>query len=180
MHQHGGNRAVDAARQAEHNFALLADQVLDRLHLAFGEVARIPIVVARGNAEHEVLEDALAIDGVVHFRMELQTKQLALAVTDHRKRARFTPGQDLETRAELLYLVPVRHPDDAILPHTIEQIAGVDRLQFRAAILGAALRCEHFTASVLGQPLQAVANTEHGNTLFEDRRIERRRVVGVN
>jgi hypothetical protein len=112
--------------------------------------------------------------------VELQAEELAPAIADDGEGARLAVGEHLEARTESGHLVPVRHPDDAVLPHASEQIGGVGDVQLGPPILGAFLGWCDRTPGVLAHPLQAIADAEHRHALLQDGRIECRGVVFVD
>ena len=72
VQQDGSNRAVDTSREAED------DTVLSQLSLQFGygavdEGCGTPLLLASADVYHKVLEQLLALSGVIDLRMELDS-----------------------------------------------------------------------------------------------------------
>ena len=83
--QHGGHRAVDAARQPADD-APLADLGADLGDLARTEVRHAPVAGQAGDAAHEVADQLRAARRVRHLGVELHGVELALLVGDGRER----------------------------------------------------------------------------------------------
>jgi len=143
-------------------------------------VARIPVRRAARDAQHEVLQHPLAVDGVRHLGVELHAVVAGLGVGHDGKRARLALREHAEAVRQLGNLVAVRHPDDAALAHALEQPCALHHVEFRAPVLGAFLRRRDLAAGVLRHPLQPVADAQYGHALLQDRGIERRRIVFVH
>ncbi len=67
--------------------------------------------VAIADAAHEALDDALALPGVGHFRVELQGVETPVFVGDARVGRGRGAGDQFEARRQLGNLVAMAHPD---------------------------------------------------------------------
>ena len=169
-----GDRAVDAAREAENDF-FFADLIAD-LGDGFGDVvAHDPVGVAAADVEDEALEHGAALDGVGHFGVELQGVEAAFFVAHAGDRARRRRAHDLEARGQFGDLVAVAHPD---LEHAVAVFAleVFDAFKKTGVVVGAHFGVAEFAlgarldlaAELLGHRLHAVADAEDGNARGED------------
>ena len=135
--QHGGHRAVDAARQpADH--AALADLGADLGDLGRLEMRHRPVAGQAGDAAHEVADQLAALGRVRHFGVELHGVELARLVGDGRERRALRHGHHLEAGRQLRDPVAVAHPHGvalALLPHALEQRRVAGHLELGAAEL---------------------------------------------
>ena len=174
MDEGRGDRAVDAAREAENDF-FFADLIAD-LGDGFGDVvAHDPVGVAAADVEDEALEHGAALDGVGHFGVELQGVEAAFFVAHAGDRARRRRAHDLEARGQFGDLVAVAHPD---LEHAVAVFALeiFDAFKKTGVVVGAHFGVAEFAlgarldlaAELLGHRLHAVADAEDGNARGED------------
>ncbi|CRM87606.1 hypothetical protein [Pseudomonas sp. 22 E 5] len=173
VQQRGNHGGVNAAGQAEQHVvgADLGTHVGDGV---FSDFRRGPQGFALADVEDEARQDAPALLGVSHLRVELHAVVAALVVEHAGDRAAWSAGQDVEVFRHLGDLVTVAHPHVEA-----EKAVGVDVVF--DAVQQAAL-ADHvdtgiteFTqfgtfnlaAQLLGHGLHAVADTEDGHAQVE-------------
>ena len=178
VNEHGGDRAVDAAREAADDFALadlLAD-FLDRLVLkgAHGPVAGKP-----RDLTHEIAQQRRAMRRVHDFEMELRGVEFAGVVADDGDRRVGRNAEHLEAVRQLRHTVAVAHPDRiflALLPDAFENGAVGDDLHLGAAEF-AMVPAFDVAAELRRHRLLAVADAEHRDACLIDRLGDERRVL---
>ncbi|MNO91998.1 hypothetical protein D3C76_835590 [compost metagenome] len=183
VQQRGNHRAVNAAGQAQQDVG----RTDLRTHLGdgvFDDVGRRPQGFTAADVLHEAGQDATALLGVGHFRVELHAVVAARVVEHAGDRAARGAGQHVEVARHLGDLVAVAHP------HVQAQYAvGVD-VVFDAVEQAALADHVHagiteFTqvgtfdlaAHLLGHGLHAVADAQHGYVQVEHR-LRGARAVG--
>ncbi len=160
--QHGGHRAVDAARQPADD-AALADLGADLGHLAGAEMRHAPVARQAGDAAHEVADQRAPARRVHHLGVELHGVELARLVGDGRERRALRHADHLEARRQPRDAVAVAHPHrvlGALVPEALEQRGGAGDLQIGAAEL-AVVPALHAAAELRHHGLLAVADAEH-------------------
>ena len=171
------DRRVDAARErAEH--ALAADLGADPLDLLLDHRGRRPRGRRAGDAVEEVLQHLLAVRRVHDLGVELDAVEAALGASNA---ATGVDGEPAVTRApsggavtESRWLIQTvcsaGRPAKSAPPRRWS--AGLAELGDAGALDAA--------AEVERHQLRAVADAEHGHAELEERRVDPRRVVGVD
>jgi hypothetical protein len=120
------------------------------------------------DAEEEVVEDGAALDGVMHFGMELQAVEPAFVVAHGGDRGVGGVGQDAEAGRQLLDAVPMAHPDAGGGGDAGEQggVRGIN-VQLGMAVFPGGRRRDA-SAQGVGEGLHAVADAEHWPAGLED------------
>ncbi|MCY1521143.1 hypothetical protein D9M68_559430 [compost metagenome] len=171
--ERGSHARIDAARQAQDDF-FVAHLLADLLH-GFGDVvAHDPVGLGFADAEHEAVDDGLALHGVRDFGVELQRVVAARLVGHAGDGAAVGAGHELEAGRQLGDLVAVAHPH---VEHAVAFGRGEvgDVLQQRGVAMGAHGReaelalvaAFDLAAELLGHGLHAVADAEHRNAEVE-------------
>src|SRR5690554_864934 len=173
VQKRSGDRGINTTGQAQqhlvgtHLLANLANGIVN-------DLGRGPQSLTTGDGQDKVLEDALALQGVSDFRVELNTVQVAAQVLHGGNRCAFGRRQQLEAFRHGNYFVAVAHPDvqqgitsrSQVVGNVGQQRALGTNLHLgitKLALLGAG----HSAAELLGHGLHAVANTQNRNTLIE-------------
>jgi len=173
VQQRGNHGGVNAARQAEQD-VVGTDLCTDLGDGVFSNFRRGPQGFTLADVEDEARQDAAALLGVGHFRVELHAVVATLVVEHAGNRAARGAGQDVEV---------LRHPGDLVTvahPHVeAEQAVGVD-VVFDAVKQAALadhvdtgvteftqLGTFNLAAQLLGHGLHAVADTEDGHAQVE-------------
>jgi hypothetical protein len=179
LDEHGRDRAVDAAREPEHDLAVRAD---DRAHfrdLALHDARRHPIAGQPTDLVEEVREELRAAQRVADLGMELHAEEAAPRIADRGVRARVARRVHLETARQTRDLVAVAHPHDGVAGDALEDaFRALDRDRATsdlALVVGA-----HLAAEFLAHPLHAVADAEHRDAEFEQLLRHLGRVTGVH
>ncbi|MDT4821147.1 hypothetical protein FQZ97_543100 [compost metagenome] len=171
--QRGGNRRIDAARQAQDHL-FVADLFADARD-GFGHVVgHVPVAFAAADFVHEAGQHGLALDGVRDFGVELHGVELAVFVGHAGDRAGRRGRHDLEARGQLGDLVAVAHPD---LEHAVafirgevgqavEQLGVAMRADFGVAEFAVVGEADH-AAQLLRHGLHAIADAQHGHAQLE-------------
>ncbi|RMO84521.1 Cytosine deaminase [Pseudomonas syringae pv. maculicola] len=177
---YGGVNAAGQAQQhaiSTHLSANLSDSV-------FSNLRRGPQCFAAADIEDEARQDATALLGVGHFRVELHAVVTASVVSHTGNRAARGTGQNVEVFRQFGDLVTVTHPYveakqavgvDMVFD-TIEQTAFADYVNASVAEL-AQLGTRNLAAQLLGHGLHAVADTENRHTEVKYR-LRAARAVG--
>ena len=181
--QHGGDRRIDAAREAADHAALadLRADFLDRLVL---EGAHGPVALRADDLAHEVAQDQRrAVRRVHHFGVKHQPVVFArLVLDDGERRVRRNAGH-LEARRHLGDAVAVAHPDGiafAVAPDILEQVARrLHHLDVGAAEFAVMAALDR-AAELRRHRHLAVADAEHRHAGVEDRLRRARRAGLVN
>jgi hypothetical protein len=177
------HRRVDAARQTEHDFAVLAHLCLDRLDDLVDDRTRRPIALEPGEFEEEVAQHHLAIERMRDLRVELDQLHLALVAPRRRVGAGRRRAGDFEASRQRLDNIAMAHPDARLSAEPGEERPRrIAQLELRVAIFAAArIRRRHdLAAEQMADELHAVADAEHGDVAFEERRVDRRRPLLVD
>ncbi len=112
---------------------------------------------------HEVGDQRRAARGVHDLGVELHGVEIARLVGDRREGSALRHRDHLETVGQPRDAVAVAHPHlvaRALVPHTVEQPAGLDHLQLGAAEL-AVVAALDAAAQLLNHGLLAVADAQH-------------------
>ncbi len=126
----------------------------------------------------------LALRRVVHFRVELQAVDGAVAVADGGDRASVGAGERHEIAVHDVDLIAVAHPDGGFQRHIGKQVgAFADRLRDDVALSAAelpALGRMDLAAEQVGGELHSVADAEYGDVEIEDGGVAVRGVGSVD
>ena len=171
--QRGRDRRIDAARQAEDHL-FTPDLFTDPGDRFFDVVPHDPVGLCAADAEHEALEDRLALHGVRHFGVELQRVVAARLVGHACDGAAVGAGHELEARRQFGDLVAMAHPH---VEHAVAFGRGEvrDVFQQRGVAMGAHGRKAELAlvaafdlaAELMRHGLHAVADAEHGHAEVE-------------
>ena len=178
VHEQRGHRGVDAARQAAdgpavpHLGADARDLVLDHRGGA-------PALVTAADVGEEVGQHLLAVGGVHDLGVKLDPVDAALGGLEGGHRRRGRGGQRREAGRRREDGVAVRHPARLLRGRAGQQPARVGHSELRAPEL-AHLGALDTAAQLQRDELHAVADAEHRHPELEQRRLERRRAVGVH
>ena len=168
VQQHGGDGAIDAAREAADHPSLadlLAD-LLDRL-VAIGR--HRPVARAAADVAHEVREQLAAFGRMHDLGVEHQPVIVPRLVGDRRKRRVLRDADDAKTLRHPRDAVAMAHPDDVlalVFPDAGEEPRGRDDVEVGAAEL-AMVAALDLAAELLGHGHLAVADAEHGQAALE-------------
>src|SRR5690606_35410830 len=121
-------------------------------------------------------QDATALLGMGHFRVELHAVVAAGLVTDRGDRAAGRAGDDVKAFRKLGDLVAVAHPDveaeHTVVVHVVldavEQLRLADQVDPRIAEF-THVRALHLAAQLLGHGLHAIADAEQRHAQIEHR-----------
>ena len=109
VHDRGGDRGVDAAREARDD-AAGADLLADARDLLGDDVARVPVGGDARGAVQEVLDDPLALLGVLDLGVPLHAVEALLVVRERRDGGAVRGGEHLEALGRDGDRVAVAHP----------------------------------------------------------------------
>ncbi|RMN24332.1 Cytosine deaminase [Pseudomonas coronafaciens pv. zizaniae] len=177
---HGG---INAAGQAQQD-VVGADLGTDSGDGVVSDVRRGPQGFATADVEDEARQDATALLGVGHFRVELHAVVFAVVVGHAGNRAARGAGQNMETVRDFGDLVAVAHPHietehavgiDMVFD-AIKQAALADDVDTGVAELAHVGAC-NAAAQLLGHGLHAVADAED-RYIEVEYRLRRTRAVG--
>ena len=140
----------------------------------FDDVGRSPQSFAAADIQNEAREDATALLGVGHFRMELHAVVGAAVIGHGGDRAARGAGQDVEAGGHGRDLVAVAHPhiqtEHAVGVHmvfdAVEQAGLADHIDAGIAEL-TQVGTFHLAAQLLGHGLHAIADTEQRDAQIE-------------
>ncbi|MDI2022350.1 hypothetical protein PJL18_02885 [Paenarthrobacter nicotinovorans] len=162
-----GNCGVDATGKAANDLGV-ANLLADALHLLFKDVAGGPVGAQTGALEQEVLQDMLAQNGVLDFRVPLHTVEALLIVGEGSHGGAGRRCQYFEALRCLVDGVAVAHPGVLGRRDAVENgpcIAHQERL-------GCAVLTQpglgHFATQGVCHGLESVADTENGNPGLEE------------
>ncbi len=184
VQQRGDHRGVDPAGQAEQH-VVGADLGAHLGNGVLGDLRRRPQRFALADVEDEAREDAPALFGVGHFRVELHAVVAALVAEHAGDRAARGAGEDVEVFRHLGDLVTVAHPHveaeqavgvDVVFD-AVQQAALADDVDAGIAEL-AQVGTLDLASQLLGHGLHAVADTEHRHAKIEHR-LRAARAVGL-
>src|SRR5690606_10457295 len=154
---------------AAHLCAHLLDQIVDNIRWC-------PECLAAADIQQEARQNAPALAGVGHFRVELHTIVAARVIAHRSDGAARRAGENMETRRHVRDLVTVAHPhveaEHAVVVHvvfdTVEQLrlthevdTGITEFTYIGTL--------NLAAKLLGHGLHAVANTEQRYAQIEYR-----------
>jgi hypothetical protein len=152
----------------------------DALHLLGDHVARVPVGGDACDVVQEVLEDALAVVGVLDLGMPLHPVQLLLGRAERRDGGDRGAREHVEALGRALHGVAVAHPDVLRLGLAAEDRAAVaDDAGLGGAVLAVAGVAD-LAAEGAGHHLEAVADAEHGHAELEDGGVELRGALLVH
>ena len=179
VHERGRDGGVDAARQAA-DHAAGADLRADALDLLGDDVAAVPVGGEPRGLVEEVLDDPLAVVGVLDLGMPLHAVQAALVAAERGDRGGRRRGEHVEALRGLRDLVAVAHPHVLLGGLAAEQHAAVARERgIRRPVL-AQSGVGDLAAERLRHHLEAVADAERRHAEVEDARVERRGALLVH
>ncbi len=166
MDQHGGDRAVDAAREAADHL-LVADLLADLANGLFAVSAHGP-VAGKARRAHEVFVKHLAVRGVMHLGVELHRIEVPRGIGGDGIGRVGRGAEDLETGGELADVIAMAHPDlfAVIGEPAVEQGQRIPRRGHEgAAKLGSAAAAGNLAAfdraaQILHHDLLPVTDTE--------------------
>ena len=177
VHEQRRDGRVDAARQcAEH--ALAPDLRADACNLLLDHRGRRPAGRRLGDAVEEVLQHVHPVRRVHDLGMELDGVEATLGRLEGRDRCRRRARDDVGALGSGHDRVAVGHPDRLLGRGVGEQLR-LGHLHGGAPELGDAGAVDA-AAELEGHQLRAVTDAERGNAELEQRRIDARRVVGVD
>src|SRR5690554_1864108 len=173
VQQRGGDRGINATGQAQQYLVgthLLANLTNGVVH----DLGRGPQGLTTGDGQDKVLEDALALQSVSDFRMELNTVQVAAQVLHGGNRCALSGSQQLEAFRHGNHFVAVAHPyvqqgitgRRQVVSNVCQQRALGTNLHLgitKLALLGAG----HSAAELLGHGLHAIANAQNRDAFVE-------------
>src|SRR5258708_10190489 len=110
MNERGGNRGIDAPRQAEDDFLLARFGANAADHLC-KIVWHIPVRTKAADAMEELSDQRLALQRVGDFRMELHAIESARFIGHARDWRRGVARDDLEPKRQGIDFVAMAHPD---------------------------------------------------------------------
>ena len=176
--QHGGDRAVDAAREpADH--AALPDLRADLRDLARAEMRHRPVAGKAGDLVHEVGDELRAVRRVDDLGVEHGRIDAARLVGGDGERRVLAHRLDREALGQPRDAVAVAHPDRialADLPDAVEERALLLDLDVGAAELGG-MSALDLAAELHRRRLLAVADREDRQALLEHRLRRARRAL---
>lgn len=128
------HRGIHAAGQGAQHLAV-ANALPQSLDIVLHEGVHLPVTGAATDVIHEVAEHLLALSGVEHFRVELNSVQALLGVLCSSHRAVHGVCGDLEAGGCLLDVVVVAHPADGGGLNILEHLAAVVHKDLGLAVL---------------------------------------------
>ena len=172
------HRGIHAAGQGAQHLAV-ANALPQGLDIVLHEGVHLPVTGAATDVIHEVAEHLLALSGVEHFRVELNSVQTLLGVLCSSHRAVHGVCGDLEAGGCLLDVVVVAHPADGGGLNILEHLAAVVHKDLGLAVLtlrGAA----DMTAQQVHHQLAAVADSQHRDAPVEDLGVDGGRIFQID
>ena len=172
------HRGIHAAGQGAQHLAV-ANALPQSLDIVLHEGVHLPVAGAATDVIHEVAEHLLALSGVEHFRVELNSVQALLGVLCSSHRAVHGVCGDLEAGGCLLDVVVVAHPADGGGLNILEHLAAVVHKDLGLAVLtlrGAA----DMTAQQVHHQLAAVADSQHRDAPVEDLGVNGGRIFQID
>ena len=169
--QHGGDGAVDPARQpADH--PLVPDLRAD-LRDGLGAVGAHGPVALEAREPHEILVERLAVRGVVHLGVELHGVEMPRRIGSDGEGRTGRGAEDFEARGQFGHVVAMAHPDllaaRPVEEPAVEDVeAPIGGLDPGATELGRALARDDAAAKLLHHHLLAVADAEDRHAVVED------------
>ena len=172
---HGGIHA--AGERQDH--AVLAHGRTELVRHGLDQVVHGPRCLEAADVEQEVLEQLLAVLGVLDLGMELCGVDATLGVLHSGDRAHGGAGRHGKTLGHARDGIAVAHPHGLLERGGVEQRALAVSLDGGGAVL-ADLGVAHLAAERNGGHLVAVAKSQDGQTEVVDGRINRRGILGVH
>ena len=173
--QHGG---IDTAGQGAEHFSA-ADLLPQSLHIVLHKRVHLPVADAAADIVHKVAEHLLALSGVEHLRVELDSIQALGLVFRSCHRAVDGVRRDLEVRSCLLNVVVVAHPADGGRLHVRKHLAAVVYKDFRLAVLTLRSAAD-MAAQQMHHELAAVADSQHRHAPGEDLGVDGGRILQIH
>lgn len=184
LHQLSSNSRVNTTANGTEDLTLRTNQAADLVDLLTDKLSHSPILPGAADANREVLEQLSTVRGVGDLGVELHTVH-GLGVMDNGSELGVLRGtNDVESLGQLRQLVTVGHPHGHITSNTFEQ--GVDLgtesggLQVSMAIFSLDTSDDVGLVQSVGDLLQSVADSQDGDTEFEESRVDVRGVLLVD
>ena len=141
----------------------------------FDVIGHRPVTATTTDVMHEAGKHLLTLERVGHFRMKLHGVEPTCLIRHSGNRRRCIITDDLEARRQLGDFVTVAHPDvEQAMPcvvrailQALEQLRMATGTHFGITEF-ALVRALYLAAQLFGHRLHAIADTQHGNTQFED------------
>ena len=169
VQQGGGDRRIDAARQAQHDIAVadLPAQPVDDLRV---EQCHRPVAAAAGEVVRKIAQQFRPLRRVRDLGMKQGAVEPAAVVGDRGIGCRFARRDGAEPGRQRLDLVAMAHPHlgpRTLWPQPVEQQAIVGNIDKGAAeflVLGK----RNAAAQLVAHRLHAIADAEHRHAELED------------
>ena len=139
----------------------------------------LPVADTATDIVHKVAEHLLALSGVEHLRVELDSIQALGLVFRSCHRAVDGVRRDLEVRSCLLNVVVVAHPADGGRLHVRKHLAAVVYKDFRLAVLTLRSAAD-MAAQQMHHELAAVADSQHRHAPGEDLGVDGGRILQIH
>ena len=160
VEQRRGHRRIHAATQPADD-AVVAHLFTDAVHGVGDEIPGVPRFGAAADSMHEITQDGHAVRGVLHLRVELETKP-SPAVGDGGAIGVGSASQRGHTVGQPFDAVAVAHPDRNLAADAGQQ----PRVALVADQVGVAVLAHvagnYGSAQLVDQRLHPVADAEHG------------------
>ena len=179
VQDHGGDRGVDAAGEAEHHFAALSDLFADLSDLTVDDGLGLPVAGQLADRVEKVRQELFAAGGVAHFGVELHSEEATFRVGDHRVLTVVRAGEDVEAGRQPGDLVPVAHPDVTRTLDALQEVFGASDVDRGVPVL-AVPRGFDLTAQLTAHPLHPVADAQHGHPQLDQAGGNHGGVLGVD
>ncbi len=173
-YQRRRDRRIHAAGERANGVSAFADGLLDLLDGFVNKPLWRPIWPGLADAENEILQHFRAQGGVMNFGMELHRPVAALRVF-HRRESICRAPHRLKTGGQFARFVTVGHPDLDFAGQSAEEPGVAGNRYLRMAVL-ARLAGDDFAAELVGHPMQAVANAQHGQAKVKDALVSQGRI----
>src|SRR5882762_5948507 len=168
MHQDGSDSGIDAAAEGANHPAIPCFRSNGRGGF-FDEGRATPLFFRFANAKEKIAEDLCTAVRMADFRMKLDGVNFAVRIFDGGDGA-VCAANGAEAGWESNDVIAVAIPDAQGLGKLGEELGlmgGVLDVQYGAAIFAAFGRFD-LSAQVMGEPLHAVADSQHGDSEGED------------
>ena len=176
VQQHGGNGAVDTARESEDD-AVVAQLKAQRGDGAFYERGSAPLLTRAADVDDEILQQLLTLQGVIYLGMELHGENTLaisfwlIAFGIRRILDILGGGDAVESVGDGGDGVTMRHPHLRVLVEALEErVRSVDGLEVCTAIF-ARVGLFHTAAQRMADELCTIADAEHGDATCELREV---------
>ena len=175
FHQHGSNRRIHTAGEAQHDAAVFADPFANGSNRLIDERRHRPVSRAAANLIQEILKDHLAFFAVRHLRMELHTVDALLGIRHRAERTVLAVRNGRKALRRFGDVIGVAHPHDGFPLHAgAERTARVKGDRHAAILaLGCLFDC---AAQRVCRQLHAIADAQNRNAQRIKRRVDMRRV----